>query len=62
MEVNHTVSAYDEIKMCKSRTQVVDPVQLQDESILESNLVISKYEVNIVFEHHHLIIIIIIVI
>lgn len=46
VEVNYTVSAYDEIKMCKSRTQAVDPTELEDESELESNLIISKYEVS----------------
>lgn len=45
--MNYTVSAYDELKMCKSRTQAVDPFELQDESVMESNLIISKYEVGI---------------
>lgn len=44
VEVNHTVAAYDEIKMCKSRTQVVDPEEYDGD--LESNLVISKYEID----------------
>lgn len=47
VEVNYTVSAYDELKMCKSRTQAVDPFELQDESVMESKLIISKYEVGI---------------
>lgn len=47
VEVNFTVSAYDELKMCKSRTQAVDPIELEDESELESKLIISKYEVSI---------------
>lgn len=46
-EVNITVSAYDELKMCKSRTEAVDPIELEDESVMESNLIISKYEVGI---------------
>lgn len=54
VEVNFTVSAYDELKMCKSRTQAVDPVELQDESVMESNLIISKYEVGIQNKCAHL--------
>ncbi|XP_055320162.1 E3 ubiquitin-protein ligase SHPRH [Sitodiplosis mosellana] len=46
VEVNYTVSAYDELKMCKSRTQAVDPIELEDESVMDSNLIISKYEVD----------------
>lgn len=47
VEVNFTVSAYDELKMCKSRTQAIDPAEyLQDPTIMmDSNLIISKYEV-----------------
>lgn len=51
VEVNYTVSAYDELKMCKSRTQAVDPIELKDKSVMESNLIISKYEVSIQNEH-----------
>lgn len=32
--------------MCKSRTQAVDPAEIEDDSIMESNLIISKYEVS----------------
>lgn len=47
VEVNFTVSAYDELKMCKSRTQAIDPAEyLKDPTIMmDSNLIISKYEV-----------------
>lgn len=45
--MNFTVSAYDELKMCKSRTQAVDPTEIEDESVMESNLIISKYEVGV---------------
>lgn len=54
--MNFTVSAYDELKMCKSRTQAVDPAELEDESEMESNLIISKYDVsifNILFIYHY---------
>lgn len=52
VEVNFTVSAYDELKMCKSRTQAVDPDEVQDESVMESNLIISKYQVRYSIDHH----------
>lgn len=46
VEVNFTVSAYDELKMCKSRTQAIDPAEYLDPTIMmDSNLIISKYEV-----------------
>lgn len=47
VEVNFTVSAYDELKMCKSRTQAIDPAEYLENStiIMDSNLIISKYEV-----------------
>lgn len=46
VELNYTVSAYDEIKMCKSRTEAVDPTQVKDVTELRSNLIISLYEVD----------------
>lgn len=47
VEVNFTVSAYDELKMCKSRTQAIDPFEYLENPMLKfnSNLIISKYEV-----------------
>lgn len=46
MELNYAVSAYDEIKMCKSRTEAVDPTQVKDVNALRTNLIISLYEVD----------------
>lgn len=44
VETNHTVSAYDEIKMCKSRTEAVNrQVDGAEEHL--SNLVIHLHEV-----------------
>lgn len=45
VEINFTLSAYDEIKMCKSRLRAVDPEELEDETEKQSKLNISKYEV-----------------
>lgn len=45
VEVNFTVSAYDELKMCKSRTQAIDPAEYLEDPTMNSNLIISKYEV-----------------
>lgn len=47
VEVNFTVSAYDELKMCKSRTQAIDPDDYLENpsAIVDLNSVISKYEV-----------------
>lgn len=47
VEVNFTVSAYDELKMCKSRTQAIDLDEYSKNPtmIMDSNLIISKYEV-----------------
>lgn len=55
VEVNFTVSAYDELKMCKSRTQAIDPAEyLKDPTIMmDSNLIISKYEVCFSIHHRH---------
>lgn len=47
VEVNHAVSLYDEIDMCKSRLMVYDPVELQMEKLPSNtaNLYVSKYDV-----------------
>lgn len=47
VEVNHTVSLYDEIEMCKSRLMVYDPVEIEMDALPANtaNLYVSKYEV-----------------
>lgn len=47
VEVNHAVSLYDEIEMCKSRLLVYDPIEIEMEKLPgnTANLYVSKYEV-----------------
>lgn len=47
-DLNNAVAAYDEIKMCKSRTEAIDPSQETHSTnlaLLRSNLIISLFEV-----------------
>lgn len=48
VEVNHTVSLYDEIEMCKSRLMVYDPIEIEMEKLPANtaNLYVSKYDVD----------------
>lgn len=48
VEVNHAVSLYDEIEMCKSRLMVYDPIEIGTEKLPANtaNLYVSKYDVD----------------
>lgn len=47
VEINYTVSTFDEMNMCKSRLRVVDKAELERTNRRKTNMDVFDYEVDI---------------